>query len=62
MANQEQYLVKCPRCGEIENLHANYDWSKENLPVLEWLCNECGKFFQENEKPKEDVKRDPENL
>jgi len=58
----EEYLVKCPKCGEIENVHANYDWSKKNLPILSWLCNECGKVFQENEKPKIDEQRDSENL
>jgi hypothetical protein len=35
----------CPHCGECENLHANYDWSKADRPVEEFLCNECGKYF-----------------
>lgn len=35
----------CPFCGECENLHANYDWSKPERPIEEFLCNECGSFF-----------------
>ena len=35
----------CPHCGECENIHANYDWSKSDRPVEEFLCNECGKYF-----------------
>ena len=40
----------CPKCGECENIHTNYDWSKKERPVEEYLCNECGIYF----KPKED--------
>jgi hypothetical protein len=40
----------CPNCGECENIHTNYDWSKKERPVEEYLCNECGIYF----KPKED--------
>ena len=36
----------CPKCGEKENLHFNYDYSKPNLPIEEVLCNECGTFFE----------------
>ena len=43
----------CPNCGECENIHANYDWSKKDRPVKEFLCNECGTYF----KPKEDETR-----
>jgi len=35
----------CSHCGEEENIHTNYDWSKENRPIDEFLCNECGKYF-----------------
>lgn len=35
----------CPKCGECENIHANYDWSKKERPVKEYLCNECGTYF-----------------
>ena len=40
----------CPKCGECENIHTNYDWSKADRPVEEFLCNECGTYF----KPKSD--------
>ena len=38
---------KCPKCGEEENLHYNYDWSKQTRPIIDVLCNECGEFFGE---------------
>ena len=41
---------KCPTCGEEENLHFNYDYSKKELPVTNVLCNECGTYFVKNEK------------
>ena len=39
----------CPNCGECENIHTNYDWTKIDRPIEEFLCNECGSYF----KPKE---------
>lgn len=47
---------KCPKCGENENLHFNLDYTKQNRPVLNVLCNECGEFF--GEKPKSNSVRD----
>lgn len=35
-------LYKCILCDETENLHFNYDWSKAERPVLEYICNNCG--------------------
>jgi hypothetical protein len=35
----------CPNCGECENIHTNYDWSKPDRPVEQYLCNECGAYF-----------------
>ena len=35
----------CPNCGECENIHTNYDWSKLERPVENYLCNECGMYF-----------------
>lgn len=35
----------CPKCGECENIHTNYDWSKKERPVEKYLCNECGTYF-----------------
>jgi uncharacterized Zn finger protein len=37
----------CPYCGEKENIHFNYDYSKKEIPVLSVLCNECGGFFDQ---------------
>jgi hypothetical protein len=37
--------VKCPKCGEEDNLHANYDYNLVNTPIIEYLCNQCGEFF-----------------
>ena len=36
---------KCPKCGEQENLHYNYDFSRDDRPVTEVLCNQCGEIF-----------------
>lgn len=36
---------RCPKCGETENLHLNYDYSKQHRPVESVLCNECGEIF-----------------
>lgn len=38
--------VKCPHCGNTDNFHFNYDWSKRDLPVMDVLCNECGETFK----------------
>jgi DNA-directed RNA polymerase subunit RPC12/RpoP len=37
---------QCPNCGEKENLHPNYDYSKPNTPIQDVLCNECGRIFE----------------
>lgn len=42
---QEQIII-CPKCGNDENFHFNYDYSKRDLPVIDILCNECGEFFE----------------
>lgn len=38
-------IYKCPKCGEKENLHLNYDYGKQHRPVESVLCNECGEIF-----------------
>jgi hypothetical protein len=38
-------MHKCPKCGETENFHYNYDYSKAHRPILDILCNECGEMF-----------------
>lgn len=37
--------LKCPKCGEEENFHFNYDYSKKELSVIDVMCNECGETF-----------------
>ncbi len=37
--------IKCPECGENENLHPLYDYGKPTFPFQQVLCNECGNFF-----------------
>lgn len=37
--------IACPKCGECENLHINYNHSKSNYAIDDVLCNECGEFF-----------------
>jgi hypothetical protein len=37
----------CPKCGNKDNLHYNYDWSEQHRPINDVLCNECGEFFGE---------------
>lgn len=39
--------LKCPKCGEEENFHFNYDYSKKELPVIDVMCNECGETFND---------------
>ena len=46
---EEETDDRCPNCGEYENIHTNYDWTKKDRPVEEYLCNECGTYF----KPKQ---------
>ena len=40
-----EQIYKCPKCGEVENLHYNYDYSQQHRPVADVLCNNCGEFF-----------------
>lgn len=47
---KEKDTIKCPSCGEEENLHINYDYNKPEHPIINILCNECGTFFELNKK------------
>ena len=38
--------IICPKCGNKDNFHFNYDYNKKDLPVIDVLCNECGEFFE----------------
>jgi DNA-directed RNA polymerase subunit M/transcription elongation factor TFIIS len=38
--------IICPHCGEKENFHFNYDYTKKDLPIESVLCNECGETFE----------------
>lgn len=38
--------VFCPDCKKEENFHFNYDYSKKEMPIIDVLCNECGKHFE----------------
>jgi uncharacterized Zn finger protein len=42
----EEEETVCPECGNKENFHFNYDYSKLNLPIIDILCNECGIYFK----------------
>jgi uncharacterized Zn finger protein len=42
----EEDEIICPKCGEKENFHFNYDYSKKELPIIDVLCNECGEYFK----------------
>lgn len=44
----KEELIICPACGNDDNFHFNYDYSKADLPIMEILCNECGEFFNSN--------------
>ena len=35
----------CPKCGEEENVHGNYDYAQKDKPLIETLCNECGNIY-----------------
>lgn len=41
-------IIKCPKCGNSENLHTNYDYSHRDMPILDFLCNECGEIFYDS--------------
>ena len=41
-------IYKCPKCGEKENLHFNYDYNQQHRPIKDVLCNECGDVFEGN--------------
>lgn len=45
----ETKIIKCPNCGSEENFHYNYDWSEEDTPIIDVLCNECGEVFELDE-------------
>lgn len=47
-------IYKCPKCGEKENLHLNYDYSKQHRPVSDVLCNECDEIF-DGDMPVENI-------
>ena len=38
-----QEEIICPNCGERKNFHFNYDYTKQETPVQDVLCNECAK-------------------
>ena len=40
----DDLYVKCPLCGEAENLHENTNYHDTSKPP-EILCNECGEYF-----------------
>jgi len=42
----EEQIIICPKCGNNENFHFNYDYSERDLAITELLCNECGEFFK----------------
>lgn len=41
-------IYECPNCGEKENLHYNYDLTKQHRPVTTVVCNRCAWFFDGN--------------
>jgi uncharacterized Zn finger protein len=45
MLEEKDYIV-CPKCGNDDNFHYNYDYSEKELPLINILCNECGEFFE----------------
>lgn len=38
--------IICPHCGEKENFHFNYDYTKKDMHIESVLCNECGETFE----------------
>ena len=46
--NIKMEKLKCPKCGQEENFHFNYDYTKDiPMPVIGVMCNECGEFFND---------------
>lgn len=54
--------IVCPKCGECENLHINYNHSKSNYAIDDVLCNECGEFFDIDNFSKEKIKQTVMNV
>ena len=46
LSQQPESEDECPACGESDNLHYNYDYTKEDKPVEDVICNECGEIFK----------------
>jgi hypothetical protein len=44
----EEDKVICPKCGNDDNFHYNYNYSKKDLPIINILCNECGEAFEKD--------------
>jgi len=45
----------CPYCKNDDNFHYNYDYGKKEMPIIDILCNECGKIFDEKKIRKEKI-------
>ena len=41
-------IYKCPKCGEVNKLHFNYDYTQQHRPIKDVLCNMCGEVFDGN--------------
>lgn len=41
----ETNIIVCPHCQNDKRFHFNHDWGKPDAPVIDILCNECGKYF-----------------
>lgn len=46
MIEENNNDIICPKCGNNDNFHYNYDYTKVDLPIIDILCNECGNFFE----------------
>ena len=44
--NNNDNNIICPKCGNNDNFHYNYDYNEKELPIINILCNECGEFFE----------------
>lgn len=39
----------CPKCGENENLHTNWDYTSKSIRTYDSIhCNECGTYFNDS--------------
>ncbi len=52
ISDQRRYFVPCPHCGEFQHLQwKNIQFDSQSLTAVLYLCEHCGAFIEEADKP-----------